>query len=492
MPDALASLKQKLADVNALRSAVAIMDWDHQTYMPEGGAEARAEHVGILTRLEHEMFVSDETQGLLANAQPNGDEEAAMLRIVRREMKLKTRLPAEFVERKTKLQSLGHQVWVEARSNNDFKKFEPTLAELLEMARQEAEYLGYEGHIYNALLDQYEEGATVADVKAMFEAIKGPQVALLKEIAAQPKVDDSWLYGNWDETKQRAFTEMLAAAVGFDFNRGRQDTAAHPFCTGWSVGDIRLTTRFKDYLGSAVFGTLHEAGHGMYEQGSPMAWDRTPLAGGVSLGIHESQSRTWENIVGRSKAFWSRFLPDLQSAFPAIADKDLETFYRGINKVEPSFIRVEADELTYNLHILTRFELECDLLTGSLAVTDLPEAWNAKYEAYLGIRPRSDAEGCLQDVHWSAGLIGYFPTYSMGNVISYQIWNALKRDLGDTDALMLKGEFAPILEWLRSKVYSKGRSVPPKQLVEQVTGKPMDASDYLEGLGAKYREIYQL
>lgn len=490
MPAEMEALKQRLADVNALRSAIAIMDWDHQTYMPEGGAAARAEHLGILTRLEHELFVADETQSLLEKAQPASDEDTAMLRIIGREMKLKTKLPADFVEKKTKLQSLGHQVWVEARSKNDFPSFAPTLNELYEIARQEAELLGYEGHIYNALLDQYEEGATVDDVKSMFEAIKGPQVALLKEIAAQPAVDDSWLYGEWDTEKQKSFTEMLAAAIGFDFHRGRQDTAAHPFCTGWSVGDIRLTTRYKSYLGSAIFGTLHEAGHGMYEQGSPMAWDRTPLAGGVSLGIHESQSRTWENIVGRSRAFWQRFLPDLQAAFPALAGKDLDTFYCGINKVEPSFIRVEADELTYNLHILTRFELECDLLTGALAVEDLPEAWNAKYETYLGIRPSTDSEGCLQDVHWSAGLIGYFPTYSMGNVISYQIWRALERDLGDTDGLMAKGEFAPILNWLREKVYSKGKSIPPKQLVKQVTGKAMDPTDYLEGLSAKYRQIY--
>lgn len=490
MPAEMEALKQRLADVNALRSAIAIMDWDHQTYMPEGGAAARAEHLGILTRLEHELFVADETQSLLEKAQPASDEDTAMLRIIGREMKLKTKLPADFVEKKTKLQSLGHQVWVEARSKNDFPSFAPTLKELYEIARQEAELLGYEGHIYNALLDQYEEGATVDDVRSMFEAIKGPQVALLKEIAAQPAVDDTWLYGEWDTEKQKSFTEMLAAAIGFDFHRGRQDTAAHPFCTGWSVGDIRLTTRYKSYLGSAIFGTLHEAGHGMYEQGSPMAWDRTPLAGGVSLGIHESQSRTWENIVGRSRAFWQRFLPDLQAAFPALAGKDLDTFYCGINKVEPSFIRVEADELTYNLHILTRFELECDLLTGALAVEDLPEAWNAKYETYLGIRPSTDSEGCLQDVHWSAGLIGYFPTYSMGNVISYQIWRALERDLGDTDGLMAKGEFAPILNWLRENVYSKGKSIPPKQLVKQVTGKAMDPTDYLEGLSAKYRQIY--
>jgi carboxypeptidase Taq len=222
---------------------------------------------------------------------------------------------------------------------------------------------------------------------------------------------------------------MIVSKIGFDFNRGRQDTAPHPFCTGWSVGDIRLTTRYKPYLGSAIFGSLHEAGHGMYEQGSPAAWDLTSLAGGVSLGLHESQSRTWENIVGRSEAFWSHFLPNLQESFPQLADIELGSFMRMINKVEPSLIRVEADELTYNLHVLVRFEIECAVLEGSLEVKDLPEAWNAKYKEYLGITPPNNAQGCLQDVHWSMGSIGYFPTYSMGNILSYQIWNSLEKDV---------------------------------------------------------------
>ncbi|HZH97453.1 MAG TPA: carboxypeptidase M32, partial [Fimbriimonadaceae bacterium] len=305
-------------------------------------------------------------------------------------------------------------------------------------------------------------------------------------------VDDSGLHGEWDQAKQREFTEMLVKAIGFDMERGRQDTAPHPFCTGWSVGDIRLTTRFKPYIGSAIFGSLHEAGHGMYEQGSPERWDRTPLAGGVSLGLHESQSRLWENIVGRSKAFWQRFLPDLQARFPELGSYDLETWYRAINKVQPSYIRVEADEVTYNLHVLVRFEIECDVLTGKLAVRDMPDAWNAKYTEYLGVTPRNDSEGCLQDVHWSMGSIGYFPTYSMGNLLSYQIWRTLQRDLGDTDALISSGNFAPILEWLQEKIYRQGRKFAPKDLVQQVTGKPMGAEDYLAGLQEKYSGIYGL
>ena len=489
------ALKERYADINALRAAIAIMDWDQQTYMPRGGAEARAEHVGILSRMEHEMLTADATGTLLdrAKSEVDGDDDAAVLRVVKREFDLKTKLPSDLVAEKTRLAAIAHEDWVKARSENDFKGFAPTLERMFEIARQEAEHLGYKDSIYDALLDQYEEGATAADARAMFDTLKPRNIALVKAIQERGRpVDDSALYGTWDEGKQRQFTEKIVSAIGFDFGRGRQDTAPHPFCTGWSVGDIRLTTRFKDYIGSAIFGSLHEAGHGMYEQGSPAAWDRTPLAGGVSLGIHESQSRTWENIVGRSKAFWSKFLPDLQSLFPSLASFDVEGWYRSINKVQPSFIRVEADEVTYNLHVLVRFEIECDVLTGKLAVKDMPEAWNAKYTQYLGITPKTDSEGCLQDVHWSMGSIGYFPTYSMGNLLSYQFWAKLQDDLGDTDALIAAGNFAPILSWLQEKIYRQGRKFTPKELVQRVTGKPIGADDYLNGLEAKYRAIYEL
>jgi carboxypeptidase Taq len=493
MSTPLETLKSRLADVNALRAATAMMDWDQQTFMPKGGAEARAEHLGILSRMAHETFVDDKTRNALEESKIEATgNDATMLRIVARDLDLATKLPTKLVEEKTRLAAIAHEQWVEARAKNDFASFAPTLERMFEIAREEAEHLGYKEHIYDALLDQYEEGATAADCRAMFDAIKGPQVELVKRIKAQPEIDDKFLYGSWDEKKQSAFTESLAKAIGFDFDRGRQDTAPHPFCTGWSIGDVRLTTRYKPYLGSAIFGTLHESGHGMYEQGSPMAWDRTPLAGGTSLGVHESQSRLWENIVGRSRAFWERFLPCLKTEFPALGDVDLDTFYRAINKVEPSLIRVEADELTYNLHVLVRFELECDILTNKLAVKDLPEAWNAKYREYLDVTPPTDSEGCLQDVHWSMGSIGYFPTYSMGNLLSYQIWRTLQREVGDTDVLISEGNFEPILGWLVENVYAKGRTLPPKELVQKVTGKPLSADDYLEGLSAKYATIYNL
>jgi carboxypeptidase Taq len=493
MPVALEDLKSRLADLDAIRAAIAMMDWDQQVFMPRGGTEARAEHVSHLSKLYHEMFTADETRRLVEDSkgQVQG-EDADMLRVFSRDLDQATKIPTELVAEKSKLAAEAHEKWVEARANNDFKSFAPYLERMFEFARREAEYYGYKDEIYDALLDTYEEGATAADARRMFDAVKGPQVELVKEIASKPAVDDSILYGEWDETKQREFTEYLAKSVGFDFNRGRQDTAAHPFCGGWSRFDVRMTTRFKKYLPSAIFGTLHESGHGMYEQGTPAKWDRTPLAGGVSLGVHESQSRTWENIVGRSLAFWEHFMPKLQATFPEMAGLNAKEFYRLINKVKPSFIRVEADELTYNLHVLVRFELECDLLNKKLAIKDLPEAWNAKYQEYLGITPKTDTEGCLQDVHWSGGSIGYFPTYSMGNVLSYQIWRALEKDVKNPDDLIRQGNFAPILDWLIANVYSRARQLKPKDLILKVTGKPMDPSDYLAGLGAKYRSLYGL
>jgi len=494
MPTAIDALKSRLFDVNALNAAMAMLDWDQQTYMPKGGANARAEHSSLLARMAHEAFVSEETQRALEEAAKEvepGTDEAAIVRNTQRNMKLRTKFPADLVARKSKLSAEGHEAWVTARANNDFKTFAPILDELFEITKEEANLLGYENHIYDALIDMYEEGATHAQCQAIFDEIRGPIVQLVKDIKESPnQPDDSFLYGEWPNDKQREFTEWLLKQIGFDMDRGRQDTAPHPFCTGWSVGDIRLTTRFKDYLPSALFGTLHEAGHGMYEQGSPMAWDRTPLAGGVSLGVHESQSRLWENIVGRSEAFITWMLPTLGSYFPALSNTDPKSMYRATNKVEPSFIRVEADEVTYNLHIMVRFEVECAVLEGKLAVNDMPAYWNSKYEEYLGITPRTDSEGCLQDVHWSMGSIGYFPTYTMGNLLSYQFWNCLEKDLGDTDAMIARGDFKPILEWLIQKIYRHGSKYPPQELVPMVTGKPMGAADYLARLSQKYRAVY--
>lgn len=494
--NAIGKLKSRFYDLNALYTALALFDWDLQTFMPKGGAEARGEQSGILGRLRHEMLVSDETARLIEAAEREavpGSEDASLARVCRRAYDLATKIPAELVEKKLGLTAKAFEAWGEARATNNFSTFEPYLEQMFELARQEAEYLGYSEHIYDALIDQYEEGATEADCRRMYETLKVANVELIQAIRESGvAIDDSALYGEWSHEQQARFTEMLVKDIGFNMENGRQDTAPHPFCTNFSVRDVRLTTRFKPYIGSAIFGSLHEAGHGMYEQGSPVEWDRTPLAGGVSLGIHESQSRTWENIVGRSKAFWSRYLPKLQAAFPGLATFDLDRWYRAINKVEPSYIRVEADEVTYNMHTLVRFEVESAVLTGAISVKEIPGFWNEKYQKYLGITPRNDGEGCLQDMHWAGGSIGYFPTYSMGNCLSFQFWNVLKRDLGDVDSLIAGGEFEPILGWLQEKIYRQGCRYTPKELVERVSGKPMGAEDYLAALKVKYGEIYSL
>lgn len=488
------ALKQRLYRVDAIDAAISLMDWDQQTYMPHGGGDARAEQVGILSGMAHAELVSQETQRAWEAASQNGADEdgKALLRIVRRKLDLATKIPGELVARKSTLAAKGHDAWMQARTAGDFSLFEPVLTEMVAICSEEAQCLGYSEHPYDALTDMYEEGATAKGWQAMFDGIRAPLVALVQETSEAPQIDDSMLRGTWDEAKQAQFTAEVVAAIGFDMERGRQDTAPHPFCTNFSVNDVRLTNRYNSVLTSSLYTALHEAGHGLYEQNSPVAWDRTPLAGGVSLGVHESQSRTWENIVGRSRAFWSWCYPRLRAAFPALPDVGEEALFRAVNRVEPSLIRVEADEVTYNLHVMVRFELECDMVAGKLAVKDLPEAWNEKYRSYLGIVPNGDADGCLQDVHWSGGMIGYFPTYSMGNILGYQIWARLMADLGDVEAAIARGDFAPVLDWLREKVYRHGSKYKPTELIERVCGQPLDPKDYLAGITTKYRSVYGL
>jgi len=487
-------LKDRMYEVNAMGVALALMDWDQQTNMPSGGAEARAEQVGILSTKLHESLVSDQTRAALgqAEAEAESEDDRALARVVRRELDLATKLPSELVGRKALLATQGHELWIKARKANDYAMFRSILGELVEICKEEAGHLGYTDHPYDALTDQYEEGATAAGWQAMFDGIRQPLVELIEETQQASPIEDGFLVGQWPAEKQASFTWAVIQKLGFRGESGRQDAAPHPFCTNFSVNDVRLTNRYNEVVTSSLYSGLHEAGHGLYEQNSPAAWDRTPLAGGVSLGIHESQSRTWENIIGRSRAFWQWCYAPLREAFPALPDVGPEAVYKANCTVKPSLIRVEADEVTYNMHIMVRFELECDMVAGKLDVQDLPEAWNEKYRQYLGIVPESDAVGCMQDVHWSSGSIGYFPTYSMGNVLSYQIWACLQRDLGDTDAMLAQGNFAPILEWLVEKVYRHGSKYKPTELIHRVTGKPLGPEDYLAGITSKYRAVYGL
>lgn len=484
------------ADYDALQAAVGLMNWDRQVLMPPGGAAARTTHVSNLTAKSHALLVSEEMALALENLEKEavpGSEDAAMATALRREVDIETKLPADLVDRKSKVSSDAYETWKQAKATNDFPILAPFLEQLFDIAGETADLLGYKHHVYDPLIDMYEQGSTYEDARAMFAGIKRPIVDLVKQIREKgADIDDSYLVGDWDRETLRAFAERTVSAVGFDFDRGRLDIAPSAFCGGPSSSDIRLTTRASNHIKGIVSSSLHEMGHALYEQNSPSKWERTPLAGGISLAVHESQSRLWENIVGRSRGFWKHFLPDLQVCFGALKSLDPETFYYAINKVEPEFVRVGADELTYNLHILVRFELEVEILTNQIRIADLPEAWNAKYSDYLGIIPPTDTLGCLQDVHWSRGAVGYFPTYSMGNLIGGQLWACLQRDLGDTDGLMAAGNFAPILEWLVEKVYKNAKSISPRALVTQITGRPMEPTDWLNYVSCKYSDIYGL
>ncbi|MDP8939613.1 MAG: carboxypeptidase M32 [Actinomycetota bacterium] len=493
--NALRALRGRLATISDLGAAGLTLTWDRQTYLPEGGVRGRAEQLATLARLSHELLVAEETGELLEaleDLDPDTDD-GAIVRVARRNHEKATKLPARLVEEVSRARSLAEPAWAKAREESDWNAFAPHMERLLSLKRETAEHLGYRDHPYDAMLDAFEPGASKASLEAMFEALEAGSVSLLREISGALDEDHTLpLRGVFDEKKQEKFGASVATAFGYDWSRGRQDRAIHPFCVGMNPGDVRITTRFDpEYLSTALFATFHESGHAMYEQGIHPNYFRTPLDGGASMGVHESQSRMWENLVGRSRPFWNRYYPELQKIFPeSLGGTDPETFYRAINAVHPSEIRVEADELTYDLHILLRFELEVTLFEDTLSVKDLPAAWNAGMEEYLGVTPESDARGVLQDVHWAAGLFGYFPTYTLGNVLSVQLFEAAVDEHPQIPEDIERGEFGTLLGWLGENVHRYGRKYEPEDLIVRATGRPLDTTPYLKYLNAKFREIY--
>ena len=495
----LTRLKSKLAEVCDLKGAASVLGWDQQTYMPPGGASARAEQLATLEKLSHEMFVSAEMGELLegAAAEVSGlafdSDEASLVRVTRRDYDKARKIPAALVAEIARTTSLGMEVWVKAKAESNFVEFQPVLEKIYQLHRALANCLGFEERIYDALLDQYEPGMKTSDLEKIFANLKAQLVPMVHTISEKlTNVDDSILHRQYDGQKQWDFGIEVLKRFGYDFEKGRQDKSVHPFTTSFSIHDVRITTRVEeDFLPSALFGTLHEGGHALYDQGISQDLERTPLGAGASLGIHESQSRLWENLVGKSLGFWKFFYPRLQSTFPeSLAPVSLQAFYQAINRVQPSLIRIEADEVTYNLHIMIRFELEVDLLEEKLAMADLPAAWNTKMKEYLGIVPPKDAEGVLQDVHWSNGLIGYFPTYSLGNLISVQLFEKAKAENRDIPGQMERGNFSGLLEWLRTHVHYHGRKFLPVELVERATGSHLRVEPYINYLKSKYWEIY--
>ncbi|MBE3583968.1 MAG: carboxypeptidase M32 [Limnochordaceae bacterium] len=500
-------LQHRVEEVVNLGRAEGVLSWDQQTYMPPGGAQARAESAAALARIVHERITDPHTGELLNDLSTTLPElhpdsvEAAFLRVVKREYDRLVKLPARWVEENARVSSLAQVVWVKAKQESDFSSFAPYLERLFALAREAADYLGYEERPYDALLAQYEPGVRASQLERWFAELKPVLTRLVQEIASKqpgglPATADDEPFGpaaEFPDAQQWELGQRVLRAMGFDFQRGRQDRSIHPFTTSFSPGDVRITTWIvpRNFL-SALYSTVHEGGHALYEQGIPPELSRIGL-GQPSLGVHESQSRLWENIVGRSREFWQYWLPQAQELFPGqLSGFTVESMYHLVNQVRPSFIRTEADEVTYNLHIFVRFELELALLERRLEVAELPEAWNRKMEQYLGICPPDAARGVLQDVHWSDGLIGYFPTYALGNILSAQFYEQALAEVPSIPAEIARGHLLPLKEWLNQRIHVHGGKYESQVLVQKVTGQPLVTQPYLQYIQAKYSELYGL
>jgi carboxypeptidase Taq len=489
-----------MKELDLLSTTAGVLQWDNETGMPSANAPYRGEQVALLAGMVHERFTSPETGDLIDRALQSlprdgatGSDAAVNLREWKRDYDLARKLPQSLVEELSRTPAEAHPAWVEARKEKDFKVFQPWLERIVALVRRKAECLGYAAHPYDALLDEYEPGLTVGDLDALFPPLLERLSSLSRRLqASDRKPDASILARPCPVAAQEAFCRLLASSVGFDLSQGRIDRSAHPFSTGLGPADTRLTTRFDERdFSNAFFSTLHEAGHGIYDQGLPREHFGTPRAGAVSLGIHESQSRLWENLVGRSTAFWAFFFPRLRSAFPGVFDDvGAEAFVFAVNRSAPSFIRTESDEVTYNLHIGVRYGIEKDLVTGALKPAEVPEAWDGAMERSLGVRPPDAAVGCLQDVHWSHGSLGYFPTYTLGNLYSAQFFEAARRDLGDLEGMFTKGDFAPLKGWLNAKIHAPGKTWRAGELCARVTGKPLSPEPFLSYLEAKFGDLY--
>ena len=496
--NSVSRLKIALGKVHDINAAAHVLEWDQETYMPSGAAEARAHQIATLRQLAHERFISEEMGDLLREAKEdlNGveilDNDAALVRVTMKDFEKAQKLPGDLVAEMARTVSQAKQAWKEARETNTFTTFAPLLERLIALNIQKADAYGHDGTAYDALLDEYEPGMKTAEVEQIFSSLRDDLVPLVHKIKESAEPDNGFLFEHFDHQKQWDFGIEVIKDFGYDFDRGRQDLSAHPFTTSFSITDVRLTTRIHEqYFPTGLFGTLHEAGHGLYEQGISLDLMRTPLAEGTSLGLHESQSRLWENLVGRSYGFWTHYYPKLQALFPErLSDKSLDTFYKAVNKVSPSLIRVEADEVTYNLHIMLRFQLENALIGGDLNVHDLPEAWNTLMQEYLGLTPGTDSDGVLQDIHWSLGVFGYFPTYALGNLMSTQLFNQIRNDVTDVEQQIASGHFGELLSWLRTHVHHYGRKLTASEILQRATGESLSSESWVAYVEEKYSAIY--
>lgn len=493
--DKLAQLKRHYEEYYDLSAVGAVLDWDQQTLMPTGGGPARARQAALLGKLAHEKLTDPAFGRLLDELQPYVEslpydhDDAAMVRVARRGFERAVKVPSAFVAEMYEHSGISFQAWEKARPANDFASVRPLLEKTLDLTRKYAEFFAPYEHIMDPLIDETDYGMKVSIIRPLFEQLRGQLVPLVEQVTAAEPVDDSCLKQDFPDAQQWEFGLEVARGIGYDFERGRLDRAAHPFTTKFSGGDVRITTRVREHdLGDALFSTIHECGHAMYEQGGNPAFDATPLEGGTSSGVHESQSRLWENLVGRSVDFWQFYYPRLQQVFPEqLSRVPLETFHRAINKVQRSLIRTDADELTYNLHVMIRFGLEADMLEGRLAIKDLPDAWNAAYKADLGIEPPDDRDGVLQDVHWYGFRIGgVFQGYTLGNIMSGMFYRAALQAHPEIPAQMREGRFDTLLGWLRENIYQYGSKFTAAELIQRVTGGDLTIEPYISYLKNKY------
>jgi carboxypeptidase Taq len=497
----LQALKSRLFEIDDLESAAALLEWDQMTYMPPGGAEARARQFALLQRLAHERHIDPELGRLLDDLEPYAaslpydSDAASLIRVARRDFERESRVPAAFMAELHNHSARTFQAWTTARPANDFGAVRPYLEKTLDLSRQYAGYFPGSEHVADPLIDRADYGIKAQALRALFADLRRHLVPLAQAIAAQPPVDDSCLRQHFSEQEQWDLGLEIIRRFGYDFQRGRQDKAPHPFTTDFSIGDVRITVRCReDFLGELMFGSMHEGGHAMYEQGVHPDLEGTPLAIGTSAGVHESQSRLWENIVGRSRAFWTFFYPRFQAVFPGqLGSVSLDTFYRAINKVEPSLIRTDADEVTYDLHVMLRFDLELDMLEGNLAVRDLPDAWRERFKSDFGIVPPDDRDGVLQDIHWYFGTIGgMFQSYTLGNIMGAQFYQAALSAHPEIATEMERGEFGTLHGWLKDNIYCHGRKFTAAELIERTTGGPMSIEPYVHYLRRKFGELYAL
>ncbi|MGI8715530.1 MAG: carboxypeptidase M32 [Solirubrobacteraceae bacterium] len=507
MSQYLGELKERMGQLADIGHAAALAHWDQQTMMPARGSASRAEALATLARIGHELFVDDETGRLLegADSELNGraggrdpdSDDARLVLLTRRQWDKARRVPSELAAEQARAASVGHEAWVAARAASDFAEFAPFLQHTIDLQRRYVECHRDDPDFacaYDVLLDDYEPRISATEVAALFDELKAELVPVIAQVAALPVIDDRALYERFPIDRQRRLVDEVTALMGFTGDGWRLDDTVHPFAILIGSGDVRITTRWdEDFWSTGLYGAMHECGHGLYESGIAPRLMRTPLGEAESLGVHESQSRLWENMVGRGRPFCGLLAPRIaELAGGTLAGLDADGLFAAVNRVKPTFIRVEADEATYALHIVLRFELEQALVDGSLSVAELPEAWNAAFEEYLGIKVTDDADGVLQDVHWSAGMFGYFPTYALGNLIAGQLWQRAHEDLSDLDSQLAAGELSPLREWLREHIHRHGAKFTTTELLERATGGPIAVAPYTSYLKAKLSTVYDL